>query len=136
MGNRAVIAFVADDGTQDKDLCLGIYLHWNGGRDSVEGFLEYAKKQGLRSGDYGVARLCQIIGNTFGGTLSMGVDVVCNLDYDNFDNGLYWVDKNFNIVGRDYVQPGHKEQQQYKLKDFVAHCAKANDKFFAANKLR
>ena len=51
MGNRAVIAFVADDGTQDKDLCLGIYLHWNGGRDSVEGFLEYAKKQGLRAGD-------------------------------------------------------------------------------------
>tara|TARA_Y100001937_G_scaffold110373_1_gene155896 strand:+ start:30 stop:440 length:411 start_codon:yes stop_codon:yes gene_type:complete len=136
MGNRAVIAFVADDGTQDKDLCLGIYLHWNGGRDSVEGFLEYAKKQGLRSGDYGVARLCQIIGNTFGGTLSMGVDVVCNLDYDNFDNGLYWVDKNFNIVGRDYIQPGFKEQQQYKLKDFVAHCAKANDKFFAESKWR
>ena len=136
MGNRAVIAFVADDGTQDKDLCLGIYLHWNGGRDSVEGFLEYAKKQGLRSGDYGVARLCQIIGNTFGGTLSMGVDVVCNLDYDNFDNGLYWVDKNFNIVGRYYIQPGHKEQQQYKLKDFVAHVAKANDKYFAADKLR
>ena len=136
MGNRAVIAFVADDGTQDKDLCLCIYLHWNGGRDSVEGFLEYAKKQGLRSGDYGVARLCQIIGNTFGGTLSMGVDVVCNLDYDNFDNGLYWVDKNFNIVGRDYIQPGHKEQQQYKLKDFVAHVAKANDKYFAADKLR
>ena len=136
MGNRAVIAFVSDDGTQDKDLCLGIYLHWNGGRDSVEGFLEYAKKQGLRSGDYGVARLCQIIGNTFGGTLSMGVDVVCNLDYDNFDNGLYWVDKNFNIVGRDYIQPGFKEQQQYKLKDFVAHCAKANDKFFAESKWR
>tara|TARA_Y100000589_G_scaffold256443_1_gene245609 strand:+ start:112 stop:522 length:411 start_codon:yes stop_codon:yes gene_type:complete len=136
MGNRAVIAFVADDGTQDKDLCLGIYLHWNGGRDSVEGFLEYAKKQGLRSGDYGVARLCQIIGNTFGGTLSMGVDVVCNLDYDNFDNGLYWVDKNFNIVGRDYIQPGHKEQQQYKLKDFVAHVAKANDKFFTESKWR
>ena len=66
----------------------------------------------------------------------MGVDVVCNLDYDNFDNGLYWVDKNFNIVGRDYIQPGHKEQQQYKLKDFVAHVAKANDKYFAADKLR
>ena len=136
MGNRAVVAFVGDNGEKNLDECLGIYLHWNGGRDSVEGFLEYAKKQGLRSGDYGVARLCQIIGNTFGGTLSMGVDVVCNLDYDNFDNGLYWVDKNFNIVGRDYIQPGFKEQQQYKLKDFVAHCAKANDKFFAANKLR
>ena len=136
MGNRAVIAFVADDGTQDKDLCLGIYLHWNGGRDSVEGFLEYAKKQGLRSGDYGVARLCQIIGNTFGGTLSLGVDVVRNLDYDNFDNGLYWVDKEFNIVGREYITDDFKEQQQYKLDEFVAHVAKANDKYFAEDKLR
>tara|TARA_R100000479_G_C6386474_1_gene203185 strand:+ start:461 stop:871 length:411 start_codon:yes stop_codon:yes gene_type:complete len=136
MGNRAVIAFVADDGTQDKDLCLGIYLHWNGGRDSVEGFLEYAKKQGLRSGDYGVARLCQIIGNTFGGTLSLGVDVVRNLDYDNFDNGLYWVDKEFNIVSREYITDDFKEQQQYKLDEFVAHVAKANDKFFAEDKLR
>ena len=136
MGNRAVVAFVGENGEKNLDECLGIYLHWNGGRDSVEGFLEYAKKQELRSGDYGVARLCQIIGNTFGGTLSMGVDVVCNLDYDNFDNGLYWVDKNFNIVGRDYIQPGHKEQQQYKLKDFVAHVAKANDKFFTESKWR
>ena len=136
MGNRAVIAFVADDGTQDKDLCLGIYLHWNGGRDSVEGFLEYAKKQGLRSGDYGVARLCQIIGNTFGGTLSLGVDVVRNLDYDNFDNGLYWVDKEFNIVDREYITDDFKEQQQYKLDEFVSHVAKANDKYFAEDKLR
>ena len=33
MGNRAVI-------TTRKDLKdIGIYLHWNGGRDSVEGFL-------------------------------------------------------------------------------------------------
>ena len=31
MGNRAVIT------TEKKD--LGIYLHWNGGRDSVEAFL-------------------------------------------------------------------------------------------------
>ena len=140
MGNRAVVAFLGDNGEKNLDECLGIYLHWNGGRDSVEGFLQYAKDKGLRSGDYGVARLCQIIGNTFGGTLSMGVDVVCNLDYDNFDNGLYWVDKNFNIVGREYIdtiQGGNfKEQQQYKLKDFVAHVAKANDKYFAEDKLR
>ena len=32
MGNRAVIT------TSKKD--LGLYLHWNGGRDSIEAFFE------------------------------------------------------------------------------------------------
>ena len=36
MGNRAVIT------TPDKK--IGVYLHWNGGRDSVEGFLQTCKK--------------------------------------------------------------------------------------------
>ena len=135
MGNRAVIAFVDDKGKQDKN-SVGIYLHWNGGRDSVEGFLAYAKKQGVRGYDssYCVARLAQIIGNTFGGTLSVGVGIVKNLDCDNYDNGVYWVDKDFKIVDREYKQ--RAEQQNYKLDDFVAHVAKANDAYFAADKLR
>ena len=33
MGNRAIIT--------TKDCDLSLYLHWNGGRDSVEGFLAY-----------------------------------------------------------------------------------------------
>jgi hypothetical protein len=135
MGNRAVIAFVNDKGEKDKN-SVGIYLHWNGGRDSVEGFLAYAKKQGVRGNtdsSYCVARLAQIIGNTFGGTLSVGVGIVKNLDCDNYDNGVYWV-KDFEIVDREYKQ--RAEQQNYKLDDFVAHCAKANDQFFSADKLR
>ncbi len=62
MGNRAVIT------TPDKK--MGIYLHWNGGRDSVEAFLHYCELHGFRSPDrdpYGWARLCQVIGNFFGG---------------------------------------------------------------------
>ena len=35
MGNRAVIT------TRSKD--IGVYLHWNGGRDSVEAFLKYCE---------------------------------------------------------------------------------------------
>ena len=38
MGNRAMISFKEDG--QDKQLAPSIYLHWNGGRDSVEAFLE------------------------------------------------------------------------------------------------
>lgn len=35
MGNRAVIT--------TTDQRIGIYLHWNGGKDSVEAFLKYCK---------------------------------------------------------------------------------------------
>ena len=130
MGNRAVIAFVDDNGKQDKN-SAGIYLHWNGGRDSVEGFLQAAKDYGLRSGSYGLARLTQIICNSFPGTISVGVDVVKKLDCDNYDNGVYWVDQNFDIVGREYVEKyqhgNYQEQQVYKLADFVKEVKKDND---------
>ena len=132
MGNRAVIAFVNDKGEQDKN-SVGIYLHWNGGRDSVEGFLQTAKDYGIRSGSYGVARLTQIITNSFPGTLSVGVDMLKNLDCDNFDNGVYWVDQNFDIVDREYISsPNFKEQQQYPLADFVKGLKEDNDQFFKA----
>jgi hypothetical protein len=132
MGNRAVIAFVNDKGKQDKN-SVGIYLHWNGGRDSVEGFLQTAKDYGIRSGDYGLARLTQIICNTFPGTLSVGVGIVKKLDCDNWDNGVYWVDKEFNIVAREHIEKygltagTFKEQQVYKLADFVKEVKKDND---------
>ena len=74
MGNRAVIAFT-QEGKKNKKT-VGIYLHWNGGRDSVEGLLQAAKDYGIRGGDYGVARLIQIICNTFPGCLGVGVDLV------------------------------------------------------------
>ena len=128
MGNRAVIGFISKEGIKNKD-SVGIYLHWNGGRDSVEGFLATAKQYGVRTDeDYGVARLIQIIANTLGGTLSLGVDQIKNLDCDNYDNGLYWVDHNFDIVGREYNT--NEEQTEYPLEDFIKHCKKANDSHF------
>ena len=136
MGNRAVIAFINNKGKKDKN-SVGIYLHWNGGRDSVEGFLQTAKDYELRSGSYGVARLTQIIANGLGGTLSLGVDMLKNLDCDNYDNGVYWIDQNFNIVDREYIsRPDFKEQQQYSLSEFVKGLKEDNDKFFRANPLR
>lgn len=83
MGNRAVI-------TTRKDLKdIGVYLHWNGGRDSVEGFLTYCKIKGFRPPEhdnYGWAYLCMTIGNFFGGEgFSLGIDVASKLDCDNWD---------------------------------------------------
>lgn len=91
MGNRAVITTSkSKDVKNSKD--IGVYLHYNGGRDSVKAFLKYCELKGYRSpseDNYGWARLCQVIGNFFGGSTSIGIDNCCHLDCDNFDNGVY-----------------------------------------------
>jgi hypothetical protein len=85
MGNRAVIT-LDQEPTDDS---IGIYLHWNGGPESVLAFAEAAKQFGVRTSDvsYGTARLAQIIGNYFGGTLSLGVGTLATLDTGNGNNG-------------------------------------------------
>lgn len=108
MGNRAVIT--------NEEMKVGVYVHWNGGRDSVEAFLTYCKMRGFRSGDYGFARLCQVIGNYFGGALSVGIDAYDNLDTDNWGNGVYVV-RNWEIVDRLYMR--HEEQYVYDLNDML-----------------
>ncbi len=116
MGNRAVIT------TEEKR--IGVYLHWNGGRDSVEGFLAYCKKVGHRSPEqdcYGWARLCQVIGNFFGGTTSIGIDTLDKLDCDNGDNGLYII-KNWEIIGREYCN-GIPEQRKNSLEECLEEIA-------------
>jgi len=134
MGNRAVIAFERLDPKSKKpyrdDVCIGIYLHWNGGRDSIEGLLQCAKDYGIRDGgdSYGIARLTQIACNFFGGTLSVGVDIVGRLDTDNYDNGTYWIDSKYNIVGREYFEGS--EQKQYPLNEMVEHIKSKNDNHF------
>lgn len=105
MGNRAVIT-TAENFENDG---VGVYLHWNGGRDSVEAFLKYCELKGYRtpeSDSYGWARLCMVVANYFTDDgyddgLSLGVDKVSNLDCDNFDNGVYIID-DWKIVGRVY----------------------------------
>lgn len=113
MGNRAVIA-CNEDG-------IGIYLHWNGGRDSVEAFLEYCRLKGYRDPiydeSYAFARLTQVIANYFGGTTSIGIGLCRNLDCDNYDNGLYLIGRGWKIVGRKYFDG--EEQNYYKLKDML-----------------
>ena len=85
---------------------IGIYLHWNGGRESVEGFLAAAKALGMRSpaedSSYAMARLVQIIGNYFGGSTSIGIGLCSELDTDNGDNGTYVIGGDWEIVGREF----------------------------------
>ena len=127
MGNRAVIAFEGYEHARNEN-CLGIYLHWNGGRDSVEAFIEYANRKQVRGGSYGAARLTQIICNYFGGNLSVGIDTIKNLDCDNYDNGLYWIDDSWQIVGREYFEGS--EQKEYELEEFIDDLESVNKNHF------
>lgn len=118
MGNRAVITNSrAFDVANSTD--IGVYLHWNGGRDSVEAFLTYCKLKGYRPPEvdnYGWARLCQVIGNFFGGGLSIGIGPCCELDCDNWDNGTYII-KDWEIVSRKYFDG--EEQNYYDLNEML-----------------
>ena len=58
MGNRAVIT------TPERK--VGLYVHWNGGRDTIEPLLRYCELKGYRDpakDDYGWARMAQVLGN-------------------------------------------------------------------------
>lgn len=93
MGNRAVITFDPKP-TGDS---LGVYLHWNGGAESVYAFLDALDHYAVRDNSdapYQLARFVQIVGNFLGGTLSLGVGHLRQLDCDNGDNGLYVVTRN------------------------------------------
>ena len=115
MGDRAVIA--------NKDKNIGVYLHWDGYREFVESILAYCDVKGYRSPDvdyeYGWARLCQVAGNTIGGTLSLGVGDYARMDTDNWDNGTYII-KDWDIVERLY-----QHYEDAKMQDSMFENLKA-----------
>lgn len=124
MGNRAVITTSDAINEASNSSNIGVYLHWNGGRDSVEAFLTYCMLQGFREPEedcYGWARLCQVIGNFFGGTLSLGIEKCCDLDCENWDNGVYII-KDWEIVGREYFEG--EEQQHHDLLEMLLEIDK------------
>lgn len=118
MGNRAVIT--TRQGWLRKENNLGIYLHWNGGRDSVEAFLTYCKLQRYRrpeDDNYGWASLAAVITNFFGASgTSIGIDIVSRLDYDNHDNGVYIIE-DWQIVDRKLFNGF--EQDEYNLNEML-----------------
>jgi hypothetical protein len=106
MGNRAVITF----DTHDKAPC--IYLHWNGGRASVDAFLAAAKHQGITLPDdmsitqakiHAMDALAKMIAERFF-NCEVGVNVYRQeygkSDRDNWDNGTYVIDPYWDITQR------------------------------------
>ncbi len=117
MGNRGIIT------TAEKD--LGLYLHWNGGLSSVEGFLAYCKLKRYRTPlecpDYAFARLAQVVGNFFGGTCSVGL-IPYRSDEDAlamaWDNGVYVVG-NWEIEQRLLPHPDYMDEKTLGLSEML-----------------
>ena len=127
MGNRAVITIKEKDTPQED--WNSLYLHWNGGHDSVAPFLHVAKLYGIRcqeDSSYAIARLSQLIGNTLGGTLSLGVGAYKCLDTTS-DNGVYVV-KDWEIIERENFDG--EEQSNYDFNKMVKDIREANDSIF------
>lgn len=119
MGNCAVVT------TPERR--AGLYLHWNGGRDTVEPLLRYCELQGYRppsQDEYGWARMCQVMGNFFGGgSTSLGVGpYTTDRQMDPGDNGIYVIDgwritehlrteydEDWNAVGMRAFEPAEEE---------------------------
>ena len=104
MGNRAVIAFESALSNENEQ---SIYLHWNGGRDSVEGFLKVAKELRIPGTEQGLIALAETIGTNFFNNhveSPTGMNVYLQeykvADTNNFDNGTYIIDSEWNITQR------------------------------------
>lgn len=125
MGNRAVIAF-------ESMPEVGIYVHWNGGPESVLAFLEETELRGARSPgsdpSYSFARLVQTIAEYFtrGGerpeyATSIGVGPLAQLDTNNGDNGTYWIGDNWGIVRREHASGGVTTPSQLSVSPGTDH---------------
>ena len=103
MGNRATVIFT--DGK--KSFSPAVYLHWNGGPESVYGFLEELNRRKIRADqEYECARFIELVGEFFDqdeiGGLSLGVmngpksdkpEDLVKIRTDHGDNGFYLVNR-------------------------------------------
>jgi hypothetical protein len=101
MGNRATVIFT--DGK--NSFSPAVYLHWNGGPESVYAFLEELDRRRQRADqDYECARFIQLIGEFFNqdrinslslsvvnGPKSDGLSDLSKVDTDHGDNGVYLI---------------------------------------------
>ena len=103
MGNRAVITFE----TATTSPC--IYLHWNGGRASVEAFLRAGRDLSIRGGATAdqqakaLDALAERIGRFFFGNevgFTIYRETYGRSDTDNGDNGVYVIGHDMEIVRR------------------------------------
>lgn len=102
MGNRAVVVF------KDQDFKAGVYLHWNGGPESVLAFLKVMEERKWTRLDYASARFTAVVSEFFDAEgecdgLSLAIVDDPQSWKDGCDNGLYEVSRdgdNFEVKQR------------------------------------
>lgn len=110
MGNRAVITS-AEVTKENADKKIGIYVHWYGGERTIKEMLAECKRRGMRTVDddyqYAWARICQCFADIMSEDESdecckystgIGIDIVSHLDCANGDNGVYYINGDWEIV--------------------------------------
>ena len=110
MGNRATVIFTANG-----EISPAVYLHWNGGPESVYAIVAELDRIECRADAcYECARFVQAAGDYFDsdnkcGTLSLGlangpteitVDALGDVRTDHGDNGFYVFDRTTGLVRR------------------------------------
>lgn len=121
MGNRAVIVNVND--MRPEATC--VYLHWNGGKDSVSAFLKAARELGVEGG---LPAFAEMLAERFF-ECKVGINIYVEeygrADCDNGDNGVYIIDDNFELVGRIFGQI--REQEDFdKYQEILNHLINWN----------
>ena len=111
MGNRAVLTF------STAGHAPAIYLHWNGGRASVEGFLSAARQLGLRHAPTAAAQtqaldqLAELLARHYF-RCNVGMTVYrlhyAGSDRDNGDHGTYLLGRDLSIIDRLYKPRGEE----------------------------
>lgn len=80
---------------------VGVYLHWNGGPESVLGMLAACRELGFRDptadDTYGMGYFQAAAALFFGDGLSTGMGPMSGLDTDNGDNGVWIICRGWNI---------------------------------------
>lgn len=122
MGNRAVIA------ASSNPKAPSIYLHWNGGTASVEGFFQAARLLGMRwlGDDIGADfdRLAELIArHFFNGHVGFTVyrQELGKADTSNHDNGTYVIDRGFRVIHRYGAGCQNVEVDPEKTADIIEH---------------
>lgn len=114
MGNRAVIT------TENGFNKYGLYVHWNGGRATIKGLLNYMINEKLTyESDLDFLNKIQLIyKHCFSNRYE--VSIFDRLDLDNGDNGVYILDRvTFRIIGRVFNE--NTEQDDYDLNEMTSY---------------
>ena len=123
MGNRAVVAVRGK--TADNNRV--VYLHWNGGRASIQGFLHACadimpcaniERMPIKALDQFERVAREFIGG------SVYRQTWAESDRDNGDNGTYIIGADWRIVGREHA-PEYEEIDGAQTDAIYAKCVAA-----------